>query len=72
MKANKQLSENLQAVLVDLIELHIQGKLAHWNVVGINFRDSRLILNEIADVARASRMRWQSGCVHSMLSQTAD
>ena len=63
MKANKQLSDNLQAVLVDLIELHIQTKQAHWNVVGINFRDTHLILDEITDAARelsdevAERMR---------------
>lgn len=63
MKANKQLSDNLQAVLVDLIELHLQGKQAHWNVVGNNFRDTHLILDEIIDAARelsdeiAERMR---------------
>jgi len=63
MKATKQLSDNLQAVLVDLIELHIQGKQAHWNVVGTNFRDTHLILDEIIDAARlqsdviAERMR---------------
>lgn len=63
MKANKELSDNLQAVLVDLIELHIQGKQAHWNVVGKNFRDTHLILDEIIEAARnlsdeiAERMR---------------
>lgn len=63
MKATKQLSNNLQAVLVDLIELHIQGKQAHWNVVGKNFRDTHLILDEVVDTARnlsdeiAERMR---------------
>jgi starvation-inducible DNA-binding protein len=63
MKASKQLSANLQAVLVDLIELHIQGKQAHWNVVGTNFRDTHLQLDEIIDAARlhsdevAERMR---------------
>ncbi|HEY0260630.1 MAG TPA: DNA starvation/stationary phase protection protein [Lacisediminihabitans sp.] len=63
MKANKELSDNLQAVLVDLIELHIQGKQAHWNVVGTNFRDTHLQLDEIIDAARllsdeiAERMR---------------
>ena len=63
MKATKQLSDNLQAVLVDLIELHIQGKQAHWNVVGTNFRDTHLILDEMVDAARdlsdevAERMR---------------
>ncbi|CAN5282810.1 DNA starvation/stationary phase protection protein [Frigoribacterium sp. UYMn621] len=63
MKATKQLSDNMQSVLVDLIELHIQGKQAHWNVVGTNFRDTHLILDEIIDAARglsdeiAERMR---------------
>lgn len=63
MKADKNLSDNLQAVLVDLIELHIQGKQAHWNVVGTNFRDTHLILDEIIEAARglsdeiAERMR---------------
>lgn len=63
MKANKELSDNLQAVLVDLVELGIQGKQAHWNVVGANFRDLHLQLDEIIAVARtlsdevAERMR---------------
>jgi len=51
-KASKELTDNLQAVLVDLIELHLQGKQAHWNVVGKNFRDLHLQLDEIIDVAR--------------------
>jgi starvation-inducible DNA-binding protein len=46
------LTENLQRVLVDLIELHLQGKQAHWNVVGTNFRDLHLQLDEIVDIAR--------------------
>src|SRR5690554_2838531 len=61
--APKQLGENLQAVLVDLLELSMQGKQAHWNVVGRNFRDTHLQLDEIVDAARrfsdtvAERMR---------------
>lgn len=61
--ASKELSENLQRVLVDLIELSIQGKQAHWNVVGRNFRDTHLQLDEIIEAARefsdtvAERMR---------------
>lgn len=43
---------NLQKVLVDLIELHLQGKQAHWNVVGANFRDLHLQLDELVDFAR--------------------
>jgi starvation-inducible DNA-binding protein len=54
MKADKKLSDNLQAVLVDLIELGIQGKQAHWNVVGKNFRDMHLQLDEIIAAARLS------------------
>jgi starvation-inducible DNA-binding protein len=54
MKADKKLSDNLQAVLVDLIELGIQGKQAHWNVVGKNFRDLHLQLDEIIVATRAS------------------
>jgi starvation-inducible DNA-binding protein len=63
VKADKKLSDNLQAVLVDLIELAIQGKQAHWNVVGKNFRDMHLQLDEIIAAARtasdevAERMR---------------
>lgn len=50
--APKRLGEHLQLVLVDLIELHLQGKQAHWNVVGRNFRDLHLQLDEIIDFAR--------------------
>ncbi len=50
--ASAQLADNLQRVLVDLIELSLQGKQAHWNVVGTNFRDTHLQLDEIMDAAR--------------------
>lgn len=62
-QASPDLSANLQRVLVDLIELHLQGKQAHWNVVGTNFRDLHLQLDELVDFARegsdtiAERMR---------------
>jgi starvation-inducible DNA-binding protein len=61
--ASEQLSDNLQKVLVDLVELASQGKQAHWNVVGKNFRDTHVQLDEIIDAARnfsdtiAERMR---------------
>ncbi|MBA8817255.1 starvation-inducible DNA-binding protein [Microbacterium halimionae] len=61
--ASEELSESMQKVLVDLIELSLQGKQAHWNVVGKNFRDTHLQLDEIIDAARefgddvAERMR---------------
>jgi len=53
-KASKELSDNLQSVLVDLIELAGQGKQAHWNIVGRNFRDLHRQLDEIIDFARES------------------
>ncbi|GLJ61332.1 MULTISPECIES: Dps family protein [Microbacterium] len=61
--ASEQLSGHMQSVLVDLIELSLQGKQAHWNVVGTNFRDTHLQLDEIIAAARefadtiAERMR---------------
>jgi starvation-inducible DNA-binding protein len=51
-QASKALTDALQKVLVDLIELHLQGKQAHWNVVGKNFRDLHLQLDEIIESAR--------------------
>ena len=51
-QASPELSASLQRVLVDLIELHLQGKQAHWNVVGTNFRDLHLQLDELVDFAR--------------------
>lgn len=62
-QASKQLAAHLQQMLVDLTDLHIQGKQLHWNVVGKNFRDTHLILDEVVDAAReftdviAERMR---------------
>lgn len=61
--ASPVVADGLQALLVDLIELHLQGKQAHWNVVGRNFRDLHLQLDEVVDAARgfadevAERMR---------------
>jgi starvation-inducible DNA-binding protein len=62
-EAQSSLAQDLQQVLVDLVELHLQGKQAHWNVIGTNFRDLHLQLDEIVDIAReasdtiAERMR---------------
>lgn len=61
--ASPALAANLQQVLVDLIALQLQGKQAHWFLVGPNFRDLHLQLDQIADDARnasdtiAERMR---------------
>lgn len=50
--APASLAADLQRVHVDLIELHLQGKQAHWNIVGRNFRDLHLQLDEIVEAAR--------------------
>ncbi len=56
-------ADHLQRVLADLVALHLYGKQAHWNVVGPNFRDLHLQLDELVDAARehsdtiAERMR---------------
>jgi starvation-inducible DNA-binding protein len=61
--ASTRLSECLQQILIDLIELHLQGKQAHWNLIGTNFRDLHLQLDVVVDIAReasdtiAERMR---------------
>lgn len=44
----------LQASLCDLVDLALQGKQAHWNVVGPNFRALHLQLDEIIDTTRAA------------------
>ncbi|NGN67469.1 DNA starvation/stationary phase protection protein [Streptomyces sp. A7024] len=45
-------TETLQAGLVDLIDLELQSKQAHWNVHGPLFREIHLQLDELVGVAR--------------------
>lgn len=42
----------LQNTLVDLVDLHLTAKQAHWNVVGEFFRDVHLHLDELVTTAR--------------------
>jgi starvation-inducible DNA-binding protein len=42
----------LQGALIELIDLSLAGKQAHWNVVGKNFRSLHLHLDELVAVAR--------------------
>jgi starvation-inducible DNA-binding protein len=42
----------LQSTLVDLIDLSLIAKQAHWNVVGQNFRSAHLQLDELVTAAR--------------------
>ena len=43
----------LQAVLVDLVDLSLLGKQLHWTVVGPHFRSLHLQLDELVDSWRA-------------------
>ncbi|MGC4933488.1 Dps family protein [Gordonia sp. DT30] len=50
---NKQVTGTaLQETLVDLIDLTLIAKQAHWNVVGKQFRSVHLALDELVAVAR--------------------
>jgi starvation-inducible DNA-binding protein len=51
-EARKVAGETLQGALVDLIDLSLLGKQAHWTVVGRNFRSLHLQLDEIVTLAR--------------------
>lgn len=51
-KARKTTGDALQSALVDLIELSLVGKQAHWNLIGRNFRSIHLALDELVDLAR--------------------
>src|SRR3954469_22865052 len=42
----------LQESLVDLVDLHLSAKQAHWNLTGRNFRSIHLQLDEVVDLAR--------------------
>jgi starvation-inducible DNA-binding protein len=52
-EADKEITGNaLQATLVDLVDLSLIAKQAHWNVVGSNFRSAHLQLDELVTTAR--------------------
>ncbi|WP_040824791.1 Dps family protein [Nocardia jiangxiensis] len=53
-RASVRLSAHLQRILIDLITLQLNAKQTHWNLVGRNFRDLHLQLDEIVDLARES------------------
>lgn len=50
--ARKVTGEALQGSLVDLIDLTLQGKQAHWNLIGHRFRSLHLQLDEVVAMAR--------------------
>ncbi|TDE10890.1 Dps family protein [Jiangella asiatica] len=50
--AYKVVTEALRDALIDLIDLSLLGKQAHWNVVGPRFRTIHFQLDEVVDAAR--------------------
>ncbi|RLP10595.1 Dps family protein [Propionibacterium australiense] len=50
--ATDTVTKALQQALVDLTDLHLQAKQAHWNIKGEGFRSLHLFLDEIVDGAR--------------------
>ncbi|MEV4891415.1 DNA starvation/stationary phase protection protein [Nonomuraea sp. NPDC055795] len=50
--AKKVVADALQGALVDLIDLSLVAKQAHWNVIGAHFRPLHLQLDELVAIAR--------------------
>lgn len=51
-EARNTVAEALQGALVDLIDLSLVAKQAHWNLTGSHFRPIHLQLDELTDLAR--------------------
>jgi starvation-inducible DNA-binding protein len=50
--ARRVTGECLQAALVDLIDLSLSAKQAHWNLIGRSFRSIHLQLDDVVAMAR--------------------
>ncbi|GAA1542974.1 DNA starvation/stationary phase protection protein [Actinomadura kijaniata] len=50
----KVAGEALQGALIDLLDLSLTAKQAHWNLIGRNFKVVHEHLDEVVDLARAS------------------
>lgn len=50
--ATKVVGDALQGALVDLIDLSLAAKQAHWNLIGERFRPIHLQLDEVVTTAR--------------------
>ncbi|MEV5825285.1 DNA starvation/stationary phase protection protein [Spirillospora sp. NPDC052242] len=53
--AQKVAGNALQGALVDLIDLALVAKQAHWNLIGRNFKVVHEHLDEVVDLARQSQ-----------------
>jgi starvation-inducible DNA-binding protein len=45
----EQVGQELQATLLELIDLSLLGKQLHWSIVGLNFRSLHLQLDQLID-----------------------
>ena len=45
----EEVGRELQATLVELVDLSLIGKQLHWNIVGPGFRELHLHLDELVD-----------------------
>ena len=68
--ASAALAADLQAVLVDQLELQNQAKQAHWNLVGPHFRSIHLEFDEVVDMVRENAERSLSACAPWRSCQT--
>lgn len=50
--ARKVTGEALQGALIDLVDLSLLAKQAHWNLTGRNFRPLHLQLDDVVTMAR--------------------
>lgn len=50
--AQREVTDRLQPLLVDLLELTLTAKQLHWNVVGTNFKPLHEHLDEVVDEYR--------------------
>lgn len=53
----------LQELVVDLTDLSLQGKQAHWNLYGPAFRELHLLLDDLVDSARAEADTMAERCL---------
>jgi starvation-inducible DNA-binding protein len=51
-EARETVGSVLQDSVVDFVDLSLTAKQWHWNVVGSNFREAHLHLDELVDLAR--------------------
>jgi starvation-inducible DNA-binding protein len=49
IKASKDISAGMNAILVDVFALYLKTKNFHWHMSGPHFRDYHLLLDEQAD-----------------------